>query len=73
MENNKEKIYFKDSDKEDVVKFLNLVASKAQFSLNTQEVIEYFRLLSFMQKELLPKIDSHIMEITKIIEPENKE
>lgn len=60
---------FNDKDKEKIVDFLNFVAQKAEFKMTTQEVIKYFGLLSFMQKELLPKIDANIMEITKVIEP----
>lgn len=62
------RIYFKEDDKEKVIKFLNLVASKARFDLNTQEVIEYFKLLSYMQQELIPKIDSNMMGDIKITE-----
>jgi len=64
---------FKEDDKARLIEFLNLIASKAEFKLNTAEVIKYFKLLSFMQSELLPKIDANIMEITKIIEPKKEE
>lgn len=63
MQNN-----FKDSDKEKIIEFLNIIASKAKFEFNTQEVIKYYGLLSYIQKELLPKIDSHIFEVKKVIE-----
>ena len=57
---------FKDEDKDKVIKFLNFIAKKAEFKLNTNEIIEYFHLLSFMQKDLLPKIDANIFEIKSI-------
>jgi len=65
-----DRVYFKEEDKEKVIKFLNLVALKAKFTMDTKEIIEYFNLLSYMQKDLLPKMDSNIMEITKVTEPE---
>jgi hypothetical protein len=60
---------FNDKDKEKIVEFLNFVAQKAKFEMNTQEVIKYFGLLSYMQKDLLPKVDSNILEIKRVIEP----
>lgn len=64
---------FNDDDKKKVVEFLNFVAQKAEFKMNTQEVIGYFKLLSYMQQELLPKIDSNVLEIKEINEPEDEE
>lgn len=60
---------FKEEDKEKVIKFLNIIAKKAKFEMNTQEIIEYFSLLNYAQKELLPKINDHIFEIQEVIEP----
>tara|TARA_R110000851_G_scaffold25740_1_gene73848 strand:- start:2145 stop:2378 length:234 start_codon:yes stop_codon:yes gene_type:complete len=62
---------FTEEDKQRLVEFINIVASKGEFKLNTQEVIKYFKLLSFVQQELLPKIDANIMEIKKVVEAEN--
>lgn len=64
---------FTEDDKKKLVEFLNFVAEKADFNMNTQDVIRYFTLLSFMQKELLPKVDSHILEVKRVIEPENED
>ena len=61
---------FNDDDKQKVVKFLNMVASNARFDLDTAEIIEYFKLLSFMQQNLLPKINSHCLEVLKVVDPE---
>jgi hypothetical protein len=64
---------FNQSDKEKLIDFLNIVASKAKFDMNTNEIIKYYHLLSYVQKELLPKIDENIMEVTRVIEDkENK-
>jgi len=59
---------FKEEDKKKVIDFLNMVAVKAEMKLNTQEVIKYYGLLSFMQQELIPKIDANILEIIKVEE-----
>ena len=59
---------FKDSDKDQVIEFLNFVATKAEFKLNTQDVIKYFKLLSYMQKELLVKIDKNVLELKRVID-----
>jgi len=58
---------FTEEDKESVIQFLNFIANKAEFKMNTKEVIEYFKLLTYMQKTLLSKIDDNIFEIKKII------
>ena len=68
MENN-----FNEEDKKRIVEFLNIIAEKGTFNLNTSEVIKYYGLLSYMQRELLPKIDSNILEVIKVTEPEKKE
>lgn len=62
---------FNEEDKKNFIDFLNIIAQNAEFKLNTQEIIQYFKLLSKMQQIILPKIDANILEIKKIIE--NKE
>ena len=65
---------FTEEDKSKFVEFLNIVAKNAQFNMNTSEIIKYFGLLSFIQKDLLTKIDANILEVTKVVEAsENKE
>ena len=61
---------FNDDDKKRVIDFLNFVAKKASFKMNTQEAIDYYKMLSFMQQTLLVKIDSNILEIKKVVAPE---
>lgn len=64
---------FTDEDKAKTIKFLNMVAKHARFDVKTDELIEYFKHLSFMQQILLPKIDSNILEFKRVIEPEDQE
>lgn len=68
MENN-----FNEEDKKRVITFLNMVAKHADFKFNTNELIEYFKVLSHMQKVIVPKIDSYLLEVKKIVEPQNSE
>ena len=64
---------FSEEDKKKLIEFLNIVADKASFSLNTAEIIKYYGLLSYMQKELIPKVDANILEVIQVIEPDKKE
>lgn len=66
MDNNK----FTKEDKQKVIDFLNFIASTAEFKMNTNQVIAYFKLLNFMQQSLLPKIEANIFELERIIEEE---
>lgn len=59
---------FKDEDKQKVVQFLNHIAKHAQLTQSVNESIEFFKLLTYMQKELLPKIDANVLEVKKIVE-----
>jgi hypothetical protein len=60
---------FNEDDKKKVIEFLNFTAKHAKFEVNTQEIIEYFKLLSYAQQTLIPKIDANVFQITKIVEP----
>ena len=65
---------FTDEDKDKVIEYLNTVANKAVFNnMTTKDIIEYFRLLNYMQVELLPKINDHVFEIKEVIEPKKEE
>lgn len=59
---------FTEDDKKKVIEFLNMVAKHATFELNTPDLINYFKLLSFMQQTVLPKIDANTLEIKKVVE-----
>ena len=63
---------FNEEDKDQIIKFLNLVATKATFEMKTSDIIQYFKLLNFMQQTLLPKVDANIMEVRRIIESESE-
>lgn len=59
---------FKDEDKKKVVDFLNHIAKHATFEHTVEESIEFFKLLSYMQKELIPKINDNVLEIKKVVD-----
>lgn len=62
--------HFTEEDKKKFVDFLNFIAERAIFSeWKTQDTVTHFKLLAHIQQVLLPKIDAHILEIKKIIEP----
>lgn len=61
---------FTEDDKLKVVEFLNMVAKHAKFEMNTTEVIQYFKLISFMQQRLLPKLEANILEVKRVINTE---
>jgi hypothetical protein len=64
---------FKEEDKKKFIEFLNLIAKYAEFKMNTEELIKYFKLLNHMQTVILKKIDSNILEIIGVHESdENK-
>ena len=63
---------FTDEDKKKVIDFINMVAKNATFNMDTSEIIEYFKLLSFMQKNLLPKIDNNILEIKQVVNSQDE-
>ncbi len=64
---------FSEEDKEKVTEFLNLVATHARFDLDTNELINYFKALAYMQQKILPKIDAHILEVKKVVENNSQE
>jgi uncharacterized protein YihD (DUF1040 family) len=65
------KTTFCEEDKTKTIEFLNSVAKHARFEMNTEELIAYFKLLSYMQKVILSKIDANILEIKKVHENTN--
>lgn len=62
--------YLNEEDKKKFIEFLNIVATNAEFKMKTSEIISYFKLLSYMQQTLLPKIDANILEFKRVIEPQ---
>lgn len=63
---------FSEVDKQKFIEFLNYVAKHAEFKMNTEELINYFQLLSYMQKTILPKINANVLEVIKVVESEEK-
>ena len=63
---------FSEEDKAKFVEFLNSVAKHAKFEFNTQELINYFKLLNHMQASILPKLDANILEVKKVVEAKPK-
>jgi len=61
---------FNEDDKKKLIEFLNIVAKNASFTLKTEEIINYFKLLSHMQNSILPKLDANILEVIKVQEME---
>jgi len=59
---------FNEEDKQKVIDFLNITAKHAEFKFNTTEIIQYFKLLSFMQQQLLPKIEANILEVKRVVQ-----
>lgn len=62
---------FKEKDKTQVIEFLNFVAKKATFNdISIEDNIKLFKLLSYMQIELLKKIDNHLfdnIQVTQVV------
>lgn len=63
---------FNEEDKKNFIDFLNMIAKHAKFEMNTQEVIQYFKLLSHMQTKMLPKIESNILEVKRIVHSQDQ-
>lgn len=58
--------YFNEEDKVKIIEYLNMVAKHAEFTLNTADLINYYKLLSHMQTKILPKLDANILEIKRV-------
>lgn len=60
---------FTEEDKQKLVDFLNFVAKRAEFpNWKTEDSITHFKLLAYLQQQLLPKIEKNILEIKRVIE-----
>lgn len=65
-------LHFNEDDKSKFIEFLNTIAKTATFNLKTEELINYFKLLSHMQQKILPKIDNNILEVKRIVETKSE-
>lgn len=58
-----------ENDKKKTIEFVNFIAVHAKFSdMTTQDIIQYYGLLSFVQKTLIPKLEANILEVEQVIE-----
>ena len=64
---------FSEEDKGKVVDFLNMIVKHGRFDMTTLDIIKYFKLLNFMQTDLIPKIDQNVLEIVKYKEAAKSE
>lgn len=65
---------FKEEDVKKLVEYLNFINDNAKFDgLKNLQIINYFKLLSYMQNTILPKMEANIVEIKKVIKPKDKE
>lgn len=65
--------HFSEEDKQKIIEFLNYVAKHAEFKMKTSELISYFKLLSYMQQTLIPKVDANILEVKRVIEAQSEQ
>ena len=63
--------YFSDEDKNNFIALLNMVTKHASFNLTTDEIIKYYKLLNYVQTQLLPKIEDNIFKIEKVTNPKD--
>lgn len=57
---------FKEDDYNILSNFVNFVTRNAQFRVDVKQSIELYNYLSKIQSQVLPKIESHILEIGKM-------
>ena len=63
---------FKEQDKEKVILFLNHLAKHASFTHTLPQAIEFYKLLSYMQQVLVPKISDNILEVVTVHTPKKE-
>ena len=54
---------FTEQDIKNLTGFVNLIAKEAKFTLSVQGVVDFHNLLSWVQRDLLPKMEANIFEI----------
>lgn len=69
---------FTEKDKEKLIEYVNFISTKAKFDdFTTQDAIKYFGMLTFIQKQLIPKVEANIFEMGEVInapkDPESNE
>lgn len=64
---------FTEEDKAKFVEFLNMNAKHAKFEFDTIQMVNYYKLLQYMQGKILPKMDANILEVKRVIEPQQEQ
>ncbi len=60
---------FTKEDKEKVIEFLNFITKRATFpEWKTEDTIQHFKLLNYMQQVILQKIEANVCDEPKIHE-----
>ena len=58
---------FSEEDVKNVVEFLNFVALNSKFNnLDIKQILQFSRLLNYMQTKLLAKIEAHRFEVLDV-------
>lgn len=64
---------FKEEDRKKLVAYMNSVHTHCKFNdMSQQQIIEHFKLLAYIQQEVIPKIEANILEIVALHE-DNKD
>lgn len=67
-----DKMKFTEEDKEKLIEFLNFMATKFEANnWKTADTMKHFKLLAHIQQAILPKIDANILEVIKVVEPDD--
>jgi hypothetical protein len=61
---------FTEKDYQNQIDFLNWLNNNAKFEVDVDGLIKGFGYFSWAQKQLLPKVKSHIFEVKNVVEPE---
>jgi hypothetical protein len=63
---------FTEEDVNNLVDFYNLIVNKSEFTFTAQEAVKFSR-LAVLFKQHMDKVNSHILEVKKVIQsPEKK-
>lgn len=64
---------FNKEDREKFIKFLNFIAKNAKFDgMKVDDSIQLVNLLSHMQTQIIPKIESNTLEVVEVTEPKEE-
>lgn len=63
---------FTEEDVTKIVKFNNFIAKHAKFTVDTAELVEYYKLLGWFQSTLTTKVKDHIFEVISVDQGEKE-